>query len=234
MILVGPLTLRLQAEELVQALYARIPSDHRNKGCVIDPLGFAAREDLKRTITFLGIDQVQINFVGCPGGKFEVVMGLRDVPSKVTYALYYPVASQGASDVEKLLAPIVHELAHIRQVQPYGSVAALKDRKCIEKIELTADFITGFIFSNVLKLKDRSLFQASLTLLGTFTPDDPQNHGTPAYRASAFRQGYYIATHNKITDLERAQEIFDRVRFLQIVASEQGIVKRCRQKEQQS
>lgn len=214
-------------EERIEALYAKIPNNDKVAGCLVDPLGLAAMPQVQEAVASLTLTGVQINFIGCPEGRFEILMGIKDSPSRVAYAIYYPNKERSQFSLEEMIAPIVHEVAHIFQSEQYGSIGKLRSHQCIERIELGADFLTGFIFANVLRLEDKALFQTNLSLAGDFDKTHPQNHGTPSYRASAFRMGYYIAQSRKVNDLKRAYSVFQNADFFNIFANDQDIIRNC-------
>ncbi|MFO1219648.1 MAG: hypothetical protein U1E89_14875 [Burkholderiaceae bacterium] len=116
----------------------------------------------------------------------------------------YPLEAGG-----RYLAPIVHELAHVMQMRIAGGLAALRASGLDSRqIELGADFLAGFVFSEALRHVDIDEFQNNLSLIGSYYERTDEAHGTPAQRVSAFRIGAVRAPPYHEFDVQTASRYF--------------------------
>jgi hypothetical protein len=219
----------VNCSDLDEYLYAdgQIQVEAEQK-CVDDPLRMESSEHVKGAIRFLSLDDVIITFVGCPEAKFKTGGGFKvRATKKKKFLIQYPTIVSGKRlGADEYIAPIVHEIGHVYQIKLAGSLGELKSGPCSERIELGADFLAGFVFSNGLGLADKKAFQESLLLLGDYS-DDPTSHGQPADRTSSFRSGYFMAKKRKIRHLDDAYTIFQDIDFATYTANNTFIRDHC-------
>ncbi|NTI46629.1 hypothetical protein G6L94_31030 [Agrobacterium rhizogenes] len=207
-----------------------LTSEQVEKGCSFDPLKIASTDYAIKAIEGLGLQGVDVVYIGCPDADFKTGGGLRDLKTgRRTFVISYPTSTRGEIlDRQEYIAPLVHELSHVRQIIEAGSLAALKQKQCIERIELGADFMAGFLFDNSLHNSDKQDFQLSLRLLGNYADNDHQSHGRPQDRAAAFRMGFYIASKQGIRRLDDAYVVFQDIEFARIASAYDLIKDRCK------
>lgn len=194
--------------------------------CSPDPTGYAKHPYVSDTIKYLKLDDIDIYLIGCTKGRFQTKMAPRGKSRKKAFAIYYTVPTASVQR-ELYTAPIIHELGHIYQIKLYGSFGALRDAMCIERIELGADFIAAFVFTNALKQHDLSRFQTNLELRGNFTGSSTENHGNPAERTSAFRTGHFFSKVHGSSTMADAYDYFQAVSFSSNVKKTNDITERC-------
>lgn len=148
-----------------------------------DPLHVAQDPAVRRAIAALGLANDLITFHGCAKTPFQVIAVPRTGSQRV-YRISYPIEA-GAD----FLAPTIHELAHAFQFDnglgPDGSGQAADSMR----VELSADFLVGYVFSHFLQGTDEARFQANLSLIGLYHEKPAIAHGRPEQRVSAFRIG---------------------------------------------
>ena len=150
-----------------------------------DPLRVGQDRRVLLAMTMLGIPTDTVRFRGCSGLPFSAGPDSKQEGVPQSFVVNYPI------EVGKdFLAPIVHELAHVTQMRLAGGLEPLRSKMTTSRrIELGADFLTGFVFSGVLHDADINEFQHNLSLIGLYQERLDQAHGTPAQRTMAFRRG---------------------------------------------
>lgn len=154
-----------------------------------DPLRMrdhAAVVDAKKV---LGLGKVPITFASCSSRNFRTAPDYSVSAGTRAYMIEYSMA-----DGEKGIAAIVHELAHVFQVEQAGGWGALRKLPTLQ-IELGADFLTGFVFRFASRKLEIDLFQRFVALQALYVENSSEAHGSPAKRNNAFRRAYFGPLH---------------------------------------
>jgi hypothetical protein len=161
------------------------PGEHRD--CVKDSLNVSSDARVQKEQKMLGITSNEILFVGCEAAPFKTFLA-RTEPS-LRFKIFYRATVNSSS--KDYLAPILHEVGHVYQLNRAGSMdnlfKSLDNSK--ERVELGADFLAGYA-AHKLGL-DASVSQESLSLMGSYQLKQSDPHGCPEARAAAFRFGYF-------------------------------------------
>jgi hypothetical protein len=140
---------------------------------------------------FLEIPPKIVTFKGCEKLAFSAYPSMS--VGEGAYIITYP------KEVEAdFLAPTLHELSHIMQMEVSGGLPMLRNiYKSSKKIELEADYLTGVIFSNVFPQAQLHEFEQNILLTGMYVESDLTAHGTPDQRIVAFRLGVFGESPNE-------------------------------------
>lgn len=174
------------------------------------------QKEIKRTIEALSISGVTVKLVACEVASFSTMQKGVDRANRY-YIINYPIMPD--KSVTDLVAPIMHELAHVYQMNAEGSFAELMKRYSSKHIELEADFIVGLIYSFLEEKPAINEFQNNIHLLGRYKELSTNAHGTPTQRLAAFRNGVFYQTNELNNDIRKARKNFREIRFLQILES---------------
>lgn len=149
----------------------------------IDPLHLSENPDIIAAISLLGIDKKSIDFKGCQNLAFMV----KPITDGTT--TQFKVHYDSTTNKDLVIAPTLHELSHIVQIQEEGSYENLvRAYPSKERIELGADYLTGIIFRKLFPQKKLKEFEQNINLAGLYIEkEDP--HGNPSRRTQAFRLG---------------------------------------------
>lgn len=167
-----------------------------------DPLMLHNNAKLELAKQALKIRPGRVSFRGCTGQRFATYINSATKGGEYRYVVTYP--SETRSDY---LAPVIHELAHVMQLESVGgSKVAVRSARGNEslRVELEADYLTGMVFSQVLKADSVVAFQHNITFAGMFKEGEYDAHGTPSQRTSAFRMGYYQTLGEDLPDIKTA------------------------------
>ena len=165
-------------------LLACAAQGHSQPTCVADPLNVRIERQLAEAARGLKLDPARLRFQACPGRRFATAM------AGTIITISYPA---GTRTFPQVLGALTHELAHAYQLSRAGSMEALRSQLggSIERIELGADFLAGFLIRHHISGASRADFQASIELVGAYDDLSGASHGTPEERSAAFRTGYY-------------------------------------------
>ncbi|WP_313223341.1 hypothetical protein [Pseudoxanthomonas mexicana] len=170
-----------------------------------DPLRISYDQDLRKVMTSLGITPSQVRFKGCSNLEFSVIKDPL-IKGPKQYLISYPLEAR-----DSYLAPVVHELAHVMQVNSAGGdIKAMREQRDSSslRIELEADYLTGMVLSRTIATRNLALFQHNIVLTGMYKEENYRAHGTPAQRTSAFRMGYFQPIDANVPDLVSAPRYF--------------------------
>jgi hypothetical protein len=168
--------------------------------CSGDTAKVGENRDVLAVMRFFGIPREAVSFRSCPGGKFSA---RPDWTTPGKYQIQYPADSNSS-----VIAPIVHELAHVVQMRTAGSLEALGPDRNIRLIELGADFLAGLAFNQVLKHLNTVDFETNLKLVGAYELSR-SSHGTPEHRTQAFRLGATRASPLDELTIHQALQYFN-------------------------
>ena len=180
----------------------------------VDPLELGKDPQIAKAIVELGIDATRVRFVGCASENFRVRQD-KNPDGRLTYVIYYP---SGVHNV--FLAPTVHELAHVMQMDAAGGAVALHKRfkkDDSKRIELGADFMTGVLFQNVFPDAQMKEFEQNRNLFGQYVELTLTPHGTPEERSTAFARGINATFEPGDRDPKRIHEIFQNRIYGEVV-----------------
>lgn len=167
-----------------------------------DPLMLHASTKLELAKQALKIPAGRVSFRGCTGQRFATYIESATKSGEYKYVVTYP-----SETPDDYLAPMIHELAHVMQLEDAGgSKSAVRNARGNKslRIELEADYLTGIVFSQILKTDSVVAFQHNKTFAGMFKEDEYDAHGTPSQRTSAFRMGYYQTLDEDLPDIKTA------------------------------
>ena len=104
---------------------------------------------------------------------------------------YVTVPVSHTLDAGSVPQVLTHEIYHVVQYYRYGSRDRILSHYdgSIRSAELAADFGAGYILS---KTDLSTVYEMNPALSGDFTTTNPDHHGTPSARASAFRRGIFF------------------------------------------
>lgn len=176
-----------------------------------DPLGLGTNPDVRRAMDALGIAPNRVRFKGCEGQLYSVYP---DAPgSKYAYVVTYP------SERTTFLAPVLHELAHVMQMEYAGGLSQLMSKyKLSKRVELEADYFVGTLFAKYFPDKPLRLFEQDLKLKGLYYESEEMKHGTPEERVTAFRFGAMKLPSKVGNDFRRISAEFQRDVYGEVVA----------------
>ena len=89
-----------------------------------DPLKVASDDDVLKVMRSFSIDPATVTFRGCRGGTFSTA---QDASKANQYIITYPLEA-----ADTYLAPIVHEMAHVVQMQMVGGSRAVARETFLE------------------------------------------------------------------------------------------------------
>lgn len=167
-----------------------------------DPLGIGNDPKVLRAMQLMGIPRDAVQFRGCAGSHF-LASEDPSAGSGGRFIVRYPTDADA-----NVLAPIIHELAHVLQMSMAGGLRGLRNSYSSIKIELSADFMVGYAFGVLLDKTDRDQFQHNLSLVGAYVERFEAAHGTPAQRTEAFRLGAVRRYPYSQFDIRKAYEYF--------------------------
>ena len=178
-----------------------------------DPLGVGNDPSVRSAMKSLGIVAEKVRFKGCGGQPFAVYL---DAPtSKTTYVITYP-----SERSTTYLAPVLHELAHVMQMETNGGLDRVREKyKISKRIELEADYMTGLLFATEFPSADLKAFEQNLGLIGLYYESNGAAHGTPFERNNAFRRGAFTKLGEIDPDLRKASVDFQRNIYGEVIAS---------------
>jgi hypothetical protein len=177
-----------------------------------DPLELGKNVDVRKAMTALRIPFDRVRFKGCTRQPFAVYLDATGIGNAyvVTYA-----SEQRAT----FLAPVLHELAHVLQMEAAGGPTQLRDQvKLSKRIELGADYLTGVLFARNLPDAPLKLFEQNLLLTGLYYEQNDRAHGTPTERKNAFRFGTFAKPEEIDGDLRQVSANFQRNIYGEVVA----------------
>jgi hypothetical protein len=190
-------------------LFANTPGERIALMCdTEDPLAMARDSDVQRALAAIGLSTDRVALYGCPGADFFTRIATEDEPA--TYAITYPIDRMATR--EKLVAPLLHELAHVYQLSEGNrSVAELRDALGSSRIELGADFLAGWIAKRLDSSISLADFEHNLELVGEYFTKGA-DHNQPEERTFAFRYGYF---HEDVS-IRRTNAEFQRDLYAQV------------------
>ncbi|MGH8083503.1 MAG: hypothetical protein ACREP7_23205 [Lysobacter sp.] len=175
-----------------------------------DVYDFANNVNVRRAIETLGLQSKTIRFRGCEGADYSTAKAT-DEAGHAIYKITYPLDKDG-----RYFAPIVHELAHVLQMDMAGGPIAL-DAYGSKKIELGADYTAGMVSATLLKDVDIRTFQHGLLLMGRYFDRSHDAHGTPEQRTTAFRRGRFFRSNEDVPDIRAAISHFYQETYAELV-----------------
>jgi hypothetical protein len=121
-----------------------------------------------------------------------------------------PIQTENRSVRAGLNAALAHETAHIYQFrrlvdgQPlWNKLLTCDNNTTRRRPELHADFLSGWCLGNLGSLSQEDLAvdlaAQKLYSLGSFTPGDPNDHGTSEQRYVCFLRGFFAAKDMKLS-----------------------------------
>jgi hypothetical protein len=178
--------------QTVGCLFSSADGSAKAEGCSDDPRRLQTEPKIAEAIHAMGLQGQPIRFEGCERTSFATIQ--RPDARALVFVIRYPILA--GEPAPRLLAPIVHELAHIVQIRQSGSIARLQSElRESRRIELGADFLAGVVFANHLNAQNL-LYQNSLELVGRYREETFQAHGTTSQRNAAYRRGaHYRLDH---------------------------------------
>lgn len=178
-----------------------------------DPLNIRKDLNVLLIMNALGIKQNQVRFKGCSNLPYSAGMDTPLNEINRRYLITYPI-----QDKNKYISPITHELAHVSQMEVYGGLIQLSNKiNSSKRIELGADYISGIVFSKILRHLDYYDFMDNFSLMGLYVELKEKAHGTPAQRVSAFRSGFYEKNEHAIN---QAHDYFQQEIYGSIIINE--------------
>lgn len=183
------------------------PYEFDVRTCRADPMRISQKENIRAAIKSLAPGNVSLIFLGCAGAPFSTRPGEADA----SYTIYYPILPRSAPD--DYVAPLIHELSHVYQLQLSGSYAKLTHSYSMRRIELGADYLTGVVIRNYLNSSNPTQFEHNLQLVGKYRETDTEAHGRPEQRVAAFRYGFHLPFEEFKQDLRLANREFQRNRY---------------------
>ena len=178
-----------------------------------DSLSIGKDKNVTLAMAALGIDSKKVRFVSCKGEKFHV-MPDQLVDGLQTYIIYYPPDARKA-----FLAPTIHELAHVMQMEAAGDSRALHasfNHEASKHIELGADFMTGVLFKKLFPATQTREFEQNTILFGQYVEDTKNAHGKQSERNAAFLRGFNANLETLGDTARKIHETFQRKIYGQI------------------
>lgn len=176
-----------------------------------DPLDLASNPDVQKAMRAFGIQVGRVRFKGCEKQRFATYPDASGASH--AYVVTYP-----SEQKTTFLAPILHELAHVMQLEAAGGPAQLRSEyKLSKRIELGADYLTGVMFAKYFPDAELKLFSQNLALMGLYYEPNDRAHGTPVERDSAFRMGAFLKPDEIDPDLRKAGAMFQRKMYDKLV-----------------
>ena len=181
-----------------------------------DPRGVGEDARVRKTMEALGIPLGVVAFRGCAGRPFSAGPDTRGASLSGQYVVTYP--SDLNSPMNAIVAPIVHELAHVAQMRNFQGLESLRKNYESRRIELGADFVAGLIFATALKDADIKDFLLNLNLIGSYRRREVETHGTPEQRSSAFRRGAFLKYPYDELPISKSERYFQENDYARILA----------------
>ena len=181
-----------------------------------DPRGIGEDSRVRRTMEALGIPLGVVTFRGCAGQPFSASPDSRRASPGGQYSVTYP--SDLSSPMHAMVAPIVHELAHVAQMRNAQGLESLRKNYESRRIELGADFVAGLVFATVLKSADLKDFLLNLNLIGSYRQREVETHGTPDQRSSAFRLGAFLEYPYNELPIRKSEQYFQENDYARVLA----------------
>jgi hypothetical protein len=167
-----------------------------------DPRRYAASNDIKEAMRLLGLNPTKIRFLGCRGQLFAAYPDGIDGAGK--YVISYPSDYEG-----DLTTPLMHELAHVLQMEVEGGQEKLRGRFDSLRIELGADYLAGVIYAKLFPGKNLDVLASNLKLTGSYGDErDINAHGKPSQRDAAFRYGANLQPDQIDSDMRKMSARF--------------------------
>ena len=180
------------------------------EGCQRDPLRLEHLPEVENAVAGLAIPAARIALWGCRKTKFETAAPVSASSSTGQYKIYYPLLERPTHDY---VAPIIHELGHVYQLQSVGSPHALLQKYSRLQIELGADYLTGVVARHYLSGIKPEIFQGNLEIVGLYRELAVEAHGTPNQRNEAFRRGFFLRQTDFQDSIVRAYQEYDDEAF---------------------
>ncbi len=199
---------------IVAILGSANASSQADSTCSVDTANLATTDYVARARTVMGLKDINVLFLLCDSTGFLT----KRSPSGTVYTIRYPTLD----DARRYKAPIIHELAHVLQLERSGGMSALSQslNGSTPRIELGADFLAGVVYKRLWPTDDDTFeYQSDVQLLGSYHLEDAERHGTPADRNSAFRLGYFL-NDRKVDDLWLDHQYFQSKLFSQFMQKE--------------
>ena len=172
-----------------------------------DKLSVASLPGVQVAISRLGLEDVQVTFVGCADVNFATQERPHPIDPVSEYFVFYP--TDMARD--ELLIPIQHELGHVYQMETTGGYRALMATANGAKIELGADYIAGLLNHEIRNSPLAHRFVENSSLVGDFVGSEHASHGCPGNRSDAFIAGTIAPLDARYDDIRVAyQDYIDR------------------------
>ena len=171
---------------------------------------------MRQTMEALGIPFSVVTFKGCAGQPFSAAPVSNGAGSGGHYAVTYP--SDLNSSMNAMVAPIVHELAHVAQMRGAAGLEGLRRKYESRRIELGADFVAGLVFTSVLKNADLKDFLLNLNLVGSYRQREVETHGTPDQRSGAFRLGAFRKYPYDELPISKSEQYFQENDYARVLA----------------
>lgn len=204
----------VSAEPSAGCLFAGPPTDQGQRGCANDLLGFSKAALIQRVISIYSLNSVEIEFIGCNHVEFQTAQGDL-VGEPHTYKVFYPLDKSLTRD--DYIAPLTHEIAHVRQMESAGGYLPLLAKFEIKRVELEADYLAGVVFRSLSESVSMDQFQHNLILAGLYHDSRTEPHGTPEQRLRAFRYGHTQNTYRSGADIDRARAEFQRDTYGEVI-----------------
>ena len=181
-----------------------------------DPRRIGEDFRVRETMTALGIRSGVVAFRGCAGQPFSAAPDTRDASPSGQYVVTYPSDLQ--SPMNAMVAPIVHELAHVAQMLNAQGLESLRKNYESRRIELGADFVSGLVFAKALKNQDIKDFLLNLNLIGSYRQREVETHGTPEQRSNAFRLGAFLKYPYNELSIPKSEQYFQENDYARALA----------------
>jgi len=167
-----------------------------------DPLDLKSDPLIKAAFTTLELDPSLVDFKGCEG------IGFRTTNSEADSGAKYLI-SYSSNTGDKSVAPVIHELGHVAQLEISGGYRNLSNLYSPTQIELGADYLVGIVFKLGLPTESTAQFERNIELAGIYMPArnaSKNKHGNPSMRVQAFRLG--VHTNKNETKIKSIHQDF--------------------------
>lgn len=168
-----------------------------------DPRQFANNPQVRAAANALGIRLERVRFWGCDKQPFAAFPDRIDGAGD--YVISYPSDYKG-----DLTTPLLHELAHIMQMEDEGGQQKLRARFSSIRIELGADYLAGVVYAKLYPEQHINVLAVNLQLTGLYHEKDFNAHGTPSQRDSAFRFGALLKPDQIQSEMSKMSTKFQR------------------------
>lgn len=167
-----------------------------------DPLDLKNNHLIKFALEKLKLSSSLVEFKGCEG------LGFRTANSEANSNAKYLI-SYSSNTGDKAIAPVIHELGHVAQLENHNGYTNLNSLYSPTRIELGADYLVGIVFKLGLPDERLARFEQNIELAGIYIPagnSSINKHGNPSMRVQAFRLG--VHTKKKETDIKLIHQDF--------------------------